>query len=718
VIIREGLIFTKNKRNKFMPDPSIHYRTCNLCEAMCGLAITYKDKEILSIKGDKADPFSRGHICPKAVGLKDIYEDKDRLKYPIRRTADGWERMEWEAAFDYVAERLKEVQAQHGDQAIGVYQGNPNVHNFGTMVYGPSFVRSLKTKNRFSATSADQLPHHFAGQQMFGHAMLLPIPDIDHTDYLIIMGGNPLVSNGSIMTAPDVGNRLRAISKRGGKVVVLDPRRTETADKMDEHHFIFPESDALFLLAMIHVVFEQGWENLGHLADHTDGLDALKDLAKAYAPEQVAEHTGLSATTIRRLAAEFCQAERAVCYGRLGVSTQSYGGLCQWLVNVLNTITGNLDHRGGAMFTLPAFDPIGMFGKKGKRPSFNRWQSRVRALPEFGGELPVAAMAEEITTPGDGQLKAMVTIAGNPVLSVPNGKQLEAGLDGLSFMLSIDIYLNETTRHADVILPPATGVEVPHYDMVFHALAIRNTSKYSPPLFAKEADQRYDWEIFNALTERMGGQMLPAQNPEQVLAQGLAAGTYANSGLDLEQLKANPHGIDLGPLQTCFPDRLLTADQRIQLAPAVFLADCDRLLQFKQEKTAAFPFRLIGRRHLRSNNSWMHNAYRLVKGRDRCTLLIHPSDAAQIGLKDQQEAQVSSRVGSLVIKVELSDEIMPGVVSIPHGWGHHRKNTQMEVAEQHPGISINDLTDQGRIDTLTGNAAFSGVPVNVALASA
>ena len=696
-----------------MPDPNIHYRTCNLCEAMCGLEITYKDKEILSIKGDKADPFSRGHICPKAVGLKDIYEDKDRLKYPIRKTADGWERMEWEAAFDYVAERLKAVQTEHGDQAVGVYQGNPNVHNFGTMVYGPNFVRSLKTKNRFSATSADQLPHHFAGQQMFGHAMLLPIPDIDHTDYLIIMGGNPLVSNGSIMTAPDVGNRLRAISKRGGKVVVLDPRRTETAQKMDEHHFIFPESDALFLLAMIHVVFENAWENLGHLADHTDGLDAIKTLAADYAPEKVADQTGLSATNIRRLAAEFCQAERAVCYGRLGVSTQSYGGLCQWLVNVLNAITGNLDQQGGAMFTLPAFDPISMFGKKGKRPSFNRWRSRVRALPEFGGELPVAAMAEEINTPGDGQLKAMVTIAGNPVLSIPNGKQLEEGLEHLDFMLSIDIYLNETTRHADVILPPTTGVEVPHYDMVFHALAIRNTSKYSPPLFEKEAEQRYDWEIFNALTQRMGGQLLPAQNPEQVLAHGLAAGTYAKSGLDLEKLKAHPHGIDLGPLQTCFPDRLLTADQRVQLAPTVFLEDCHRLLEFKHEKTAAFPLRLIGRRHLRSNNSWMHNAYRLVKGRDRCTLLIHPEDAAQIGLKDQEEAQVSSRVGSLVIKVELSDEIMPGVVSIPHGWGHHRKNTQLEVAEQHAGISINDLTDEGRIDTLTGNAAFSGVPVKV-----
>lgn len=696
-----------------MPDPNIHYRTCNLCEAMCGLEITYKDKEILSIKGDKADPFSRGHICPKAVGLKDIYEDKDRLKYPIRKTADGWERMEWEAAFDYVAERLKAVQTEHGDQAVGVYQGNPNVHNFGTMVYGPNFVRSLKTKNRFSATSADQLPHHFAGQQMFGHAMLLPIPDIDHTDYLIIMGGNPLVSNGSIMTAPDVGNRLRAISKRGGKVVVLDPRRTETAQKMDEHHFIFPESDALFLLAMIHVVFENAWENLGHLADHTDGLDAIKTLAADYAPEKVADQTGLSATNIRRLAAEFCQAERAVCYGRLGVSTQSYGGLCQWLVNVLNAITGNLDQQGGAMFTLPAFDPIAMFGKKGKRPSFDRWRSRVRALPEFGGELPVAAMAEEINTPGDGQLKAMVTIAGNPVLSIPNGKQLEEGLEHLDFMLSIDIYLNETTRHADVILPPTTGVEVPHYDMVFHALAIRNTSKYSPPLFEKEAEQRYDWEIFNALTQRMGGQLLPAQNPEQVLAHGLAAGTYAKSGLDLEKLKAHPHGIDLGPLQTCFPDRLLTADQRVQLAPTVFLEDCHRLLEFKHEKTAAFPLRLIGRRHLRSNNSWMHNAYRLVKGRDRCTLLIHPEDAAQIGLKDQEEAQVSSRVGSLVIKVELSDEIMPGVVSIPHGWGHHRKNTQLEVAEQHAGISINDLTDEGRIDTLTGNAAFSGVPVKV-----
>ncbi|MEZ5039850.1 MAG: molybdopterin-dependent oxidoreductase [Saprospiraceae bacterium] len=690
-----------------------HYRTCNLCEAMCGLEIQVEDKQVLTIKGDKADPFSRGHICPKAVGLKDIYEDQDRLKYPIRKTANGWEQMEWEAAFDYVAAQLKGVQQKYGDNAVGVYQGNPNVHNFGTMVFGPNFVRSLKTSNRFSATSADQLPHHFAALQMFGHASLLPIPDIDHTDYLLIMGGNPLVSNGSIMTAPDIGTRLRAISGRGGKVVVLDPRRTETAQRADEHHFILPETDALCLLAIIHVIFEERWENLGQLADFTEGLAEIRSLALAYAPEVVAAETGISPETIRQIAKNFSQAERAVCYGRLGVSTQLYGGLCLWLVNVLNIISGNFDQPGGAMFPLPAFDQIGMFGKKGKALNFNRWQSRVRGLPEFAGELPVACLAEELLTPGEGQIKALVTIAGNPVLSIPNGKQLEKALDSLDFMLAIDIYLNETTCHADVILPPTTGLEVSHYDIVFHSLAIRNTAKYSSALFEKEANQRHDWEIFKALTKRMGGTAVPAQNPEQVLAFGLQSGPYAPQGLTFEQIVAQPHGIDLGPLQPCLPGRLFTTDQRIQLAPAIFLNDLERLNQQNHEKTAGFPLKLIGRRHLRSNNSWMHNVYRLVKGRDRCTLLMHPNDADKLEIKPEQLVNITSRAGTLTIKVELSDEIMPGVVSMPHGWGHDRSDTRLTVAAEHPGLSLNDLTDEHRIDSLTGNAAFNGVPVKV-----
>lgn len=696
-----------------MPDHQTHYRTCNLCEAMCGLEITYQGQEVRSIKGDKADPFSRGHICPKAVALKDIYEDPDRLKVPIRKTANGWEEMEWEDAFDYVVERIQQVQEKYGKQAVGVYQGNPNVHNFGTMVFGPSFVRSLNTKNRFSATSADQLPHHFAGQQMFGHAMLLPIPDIDRTDYLLIMGGNPLVSNGSIMTAPDIGKRLRAISRRGGKVVVLDPRRTETAEKVDEHHFIYPEADVYFLLSMIHVVIVEGQLELGHLLEHTDGLEEIKKLVADYSPEQVAVRTGLDAKTIRRIAREFCGADRAVCYGRLGVSTQVYGGLCQWLVNVLNAITGNLDRPGGAMFTTPAFDSIKLMGKKGKPPAFNRWQSRVRSLPEFGGELPVAALAEDMLTPGEGQLKAMVTIAGNPVLSVPNGKLLETGLAQLDFMLSIDIYLNETTRHADVILPPTTGLEVSHYDMVFHALAIRNTSKYSAPLFPKTEQQRHDYEIFRALTKRLGGSEVPAANPEQVLAYSLGLGDYAQEGLTLNRLKEHPHGIDLGPLQTCLPDRLMTADSRIQLAPPSLLQDSKRLHLPASKKTPQYPMQLIGRRQLRSNNSWMHNSYRLVKGGDRCTMLLHPEDGRRLGIEDGQVAEVHSQVGSLKIKVELSDEIMPGVVSIPHGWGHHRAGVGLRVAAAHAGKSLNDITDQNRIDPLTGNAAFNGVPVRV-----
>jgi len=689
------------------------YRTCPLCEAMCGLEITLEGQEVKTIKGDKKDPFSRGHICPKAVGLKDIHEDPDRLKYPMKRTSDGWEQISWEQAYEEVIEGFKSIQAKYGDNAVATYNGNPTVHNYGSMLFSPNFIRALKTKIRFSATSVDQLPHHLAGMTMFGHPLLMPIPDIDRTDFWLIMGANPIASNGSIMTAPDVANRLKAIKERGGKVVVIDPRFTETAGKADQHIFIRPATDVWLLLGMIRYVLVRDLVDLKHLEAHIDAaeIEELKQLVSPFHIGLVTEKTGIKEETIRELIKEFTTAKSAVCYGRMGLSTVKFGGLSQWLINILNILTGNFDNPGGAMFTSPAFEVVRPNQKA--QMKFNRWQSRVRGLPEHLGELPSATLAEEILTPGEGKIRAMFTCCGNPVLSTPNGGQLDKAFSQLDFMVSMDIYLNETTKHANIILPPATGLEVGHYDVTFHYLAIRNTAKFSQPVLEKEEGTKYDWEIFSELTKRLKGipasQKIPELTPEMIVDGALRKGS---SGLTLQDLKDNPHGIDLGPLESRLPDYLLTEDKKIKLIPDIFAKDLERLLQQAPEGDKK-RLLLIGRRHLRSNNSWMHNSHRLVKGKNRCTLMIHPKDARKRGLIHGENAVVMSRTGMITLPVEITDRIMKGVVSIPHGWGHNRKGTKMRVAEAHAGVSVNDITDELLVDELTGNAAVNGVPVVV-----
>lgn len=699
-----------------MENNNTHYRTCNLCEAMCGLEIKHSSGEIISIKGDTKDVFSKGHICPKALALEDLYHDKDRLKTPLKRTDSGWEEISWKEAFDEVSRNLKSIQKKYDNNAIGVYRGNPNVHNLGLMLYGSPFIKSLQTQQRYSATSVDQLPHHIASLLMFGHQMMIPIPDIDRTDYMLIIGGNPAVSNGSMMTAPNFSGRLKAIKKRGGKFIVIDPRFTETAKIADAHFFINPGKDAFLLLAIIHVIFNEGLERLGKLASHTNGLEEIKTIALDFSPEKVAESVGISAKEIKHIAREFTSAKTAVCYGRMGVSVQEFGGVCQWLINTLNTITGNMDIEGGALFTLPAIDLVGMASKTGRTGSFNRRQSRVDKLPDFAGEYPVATLADEILTEGDGQIKAMITIAGNPVLSTPNGKQLEKALESLDFMVAIDIYLNETSKHAHIILPSTTGLETAHYDLIFHQLAVRNTAKYNETLFDRKENQRHDWEILNALTERMTGQKNPA-TPEMMLDYLFANSPYVNEKISIEKLKENPHGIDLGPLKPCLPNRLFTKDKKIELAPELFLKDLERLHQefntAKTDKRTELPFALISRRHLRNNNSWMHNSALLMTGRERCTLLIHPDDAEQLNIENHQHVRVTSNIDSLEIPIEISNEMMRGVVSIPHGFGHHRTGTNIKLAQENTGVSINDITDNKSIDSLTGNANLSGTKVKI-----
>ncbi|HET6855200.1 MAG TPA: molybdopterin-dependent oxidoreductase [Pyrinomonadaceae bacterium] len=713
-----------------------HFRTCNLCEAMCGVAISVQANGTLRIEGDAEDVFSHGYICPKAVALQDIHYDPDRLKHPVRRTENGWRQIGWDEAFDEVADNLKRVQAKYGRHSVATYVGNPTVHNYGSLLFLPGFIRSLHTRNRFSATSVDQLAHHFAAFFMFGHQLLLPIPDLDRTEFLLILGGNPAVSNGSLMTAPDVAGRLRAIRARGGKVILVDPRRTETARIADQHIFIRPGTDVLLLLALLNVIYAENLARPDRLTEFTDGVEIVRKLAADFSPETTAAITGVRAEQVRELAREFANAKTAVCYGRMGVSTQEFGGVCQWLINVLNIITGNLDRPGGAMFTKPAFDAVGAPEAVAPRGSYGRWHSRVRKLPEFGGELPVAALAEDILTPGKDQIRAVVTSAGNPVLSTPNGRQLDRAFAGLEFMASVDFYINETTRHANIILPPTASLEHDHYDLAFHVLAIHNTAKYSQPLFAPQENTRHDWQIFLELQTRMESkgvrEQLLAKTKRAVVARffppsrlvdlALRFGPYGNklnpfsSGLTLAKVKESPHGIDLGPLESCFPDRLRTDNRLIALAPEILVKDIERVktrLLASNGNHGPHDLLLIGRRQLRSNNSWMHNSERLVKGPPRCTLLMNPDDAADRDIIAGQQVQVHSRTGSIKIPVEISQDMMRGVISIPHGWGHDRAGVQLGVAEQHAGASINDLTDDQSIDALCGTAAFSGTWVSV-----
>jgi anaerobic selenocysteine-containing dehydrogenase len=707
-----------------------HYIACNLCEAICGLEIRLEDGKIKSIKGDKQDPISKGHICPKAVALQDIHNDPDRLREPIKRTADGWQKIPWEQAFDEVTEGLKSIQHQHGKDAVAIYLGNPTVHNLDAMLFGPMFYRSLRTKNRYSATSVDQLPEQLVSLLMFGHSLLIPLPDLDRTGFHIIFGANPVVSNGSLMTAPGVTKRLKAIRERGGKLVVVDPRRTETAAIADSHLFIKPGSDVFMLLAMLNVVFDEQLQTLGTVSDFTSGMDEIEKLVQDYPPEKVAAITGVDARDIKTLVKDFCAADSASCYGRIGVSTQEFGTLTQWLITVFNIVTGNLDIPGGSMFAKPAFEVItaSSSGKKGFADHF----TRVRKLPNFNGEFPVAALAEEITTEGEGQIRALVTGAGNPVLSTPNGNQIDGALSGLEFMVSIDIYLNETTRHANIILPPLTTLERSQYDLAFQALAIRNGAKFSQPVFKAGKEQRSDALIYSELGWRMQGgnwwaktrgrlkkEIIQYLGSEWIINKRLKQGPYFKShGLNLRKLKKNPHGIDLGPMQPCLPERLFTSDKTINLVPEECLADLQKLdktvlANATISKASGFDLRLIGRRDPRTNNSWLHNSYRMVKGKKRCLALIHPQDAKSRNLQDGDMALVSSRVGAISIPVSLSDEMMPGVISIPHGWGHQVDGVELSVASEHAGVNTNILTDDYFLDSLSGNAALNGVPVSL-----
>jgi anaerobic selenocysteine-containing dehydrogenase len=738
------------------------YRTCPLCEATCGLELTLDADRIVSIRGDAQDVFSHGFVCPKGAALKQLHEDPDRVRTPLIKDSDAFRPATWDEAFARVDERLSPILAADRN-AAAVYLGNPNAHNLDGLLYGRVLLKALSTRNVYSASSVDQMPKQLASALMFGTGTTVPVPDVDRTQHLLMLGANPLASNGSLMTAPDMRGRLRALRARGGRLVVIDPRRTRTAEEADEHHFIRPGTDALLLFGLVHVLFAEDLARPGDkLTQLSDGIEEVRRLAEPFSPEAVATACGIPAEEIRRMARELAAAPAAAVYGRIGTCTQEFGTLASWLVDVLNVLTGNLDREGGAMFPLGAAGHSNASGEpgRGRGARIGRFASRVRGLGEIFGELPVACLAEEIDTPGEGQVRALITLAGNPVISTPNSARLDAALESLDFMVSVDVYLNETTRHADVILPAPSPLRRSHYDLALYMFAVRNIAHYSPPALEPDPALPDEWvtllrlagvaagmgpdadvaavdegvarlaitrEIDTAgspLSGRTQDEVLamlePRVGPERLLDLMLRAGPYGDGfgarpdgGLTLAQLEDAPHGLDLGALTPRLPDALRTRGGMIELAPEPLVADVGRLREALTRAGDGGPV-LVGRRHLRSNNSWMHNLPMLVRGPAQCTLHVHPDDAERYGLADGEPAMVRSRTGRVEAQVEITDAVMPGVVSLPHGWGHDAPEARLSVASAHAGTNSNLLSDELLIDALSGNAVLNGIPVTLA----
>ena len=731
---------------------TIHHRICPLCEACCGLEVRTRGEQVVGVRGAADDVFSHGYICPKGYALKDLHEDPDRLRTPLLRRDGRLQPASWDEAFAEIERRLPPLLQAQGRDAVALAVGNPAAHKMGLLLYFARLARALGSKNVFSASTLDQMPKQLACGWMFGHWLSIPVPDIERSQYLLVIGANPMVSNGSMWTVPDFRAKAKALRARGGRLVVVDPRRSETAAVADAHHFIRPGADVFLLAALVHTLFDEGLVRPGRLAEHVNGVDEVRAAVQPFAPERVAALCGIEALTIRQLARELAAATSGCVYGRIGTCVQRHGTLNSWLVDVLNVLSGHLDEPGGAMFPkAPAFaaNTLGKPGS-GRGITTGRHASRVSGAPEVFGELPMVCLAEEIEAPGPGQVRALITVASNPVLSAPGGARLAAALQGLDFMVSVDIYLNETTRHAHVVLPGLSPLQESHYDVAFPQLSHRNQARYSAAVFEPPAGQPPEWQTLLRLAaivrgqgagadlqalddewmaedlRRLAGEQAPQlqralagrRGPERLLDLALRGGPYGDqfglqpNGLNLARLQAAPAGVDLGPLQPRVPEVLRTPSGRIELAPPPLLAELLRALAELDD--AAPELVLIGRRDVRSNNSWMHNLPTLAKGPFRGTALLHPTDAARRGLADGQQARLSSAHGSVLVQVELSDTLMPGVMSLPHGWGHDQPDTRMALAAQRPGANLNQLMALDARDPLSGNAVLNGVAVRLA----
>lgn len=704
---------------------NIHYSFCNLCDSCCGIIIEHDNEKILSVKGDKEHPLSKCQVCPKCLALMDIHNDPDRLRTPVKKTDNGWKKISWNEAIHETGRRIADIQRRYGNDSLAFYFGNPVAHNYSTLLTILPFISGLRTKNIYTANSVDAWPRLLVSILLYGNQALLPVPDIDRTGYFLILGANPAITHGSIMTAPDCIKRLKDIQRRGGKIVVIDPRRSETARIADEHYFIIPGTDHLLLLAIINIIFKEKLIKLNHLQNKIDGLNELKQIVSEFSPENVSRSVGMRGETIYKIAREFTTARNAVCYGRMGVCVQETGTISTWLIDVLNIITGNLDSPGGAMFTTPAVDLVSLAKFLRKTGWFGRVKSRVNKFPDLTGELPVAAIYDELETPGNGQIKALITLSGNPVLSIPNSRRFERALKNLEFMVSIDFYINETTRFADIILPPVTYFECDHYPIIELATAVRNIAQYSPALFTGSMNSRGEWEILmeiekeiashrgliHHITGNLKYNFIRKVGPRRMLNLLLKFGPHK---LSLKKLQNFPHGIDLGPLKPRLEEELNSTNKRINLVPELIKHEIENIKKkLSEAQKSVNTFKLINRRHLLSMNTYLHNFPRLLKGNNRCTLLMNPEDAKKLNIADGELVQVRSRTGAIEIPVEITDEIMQGVVCIPFGWGHGRDGVKLGIAFRNPGVNINDITDEKIYDSISKTSAVNGMSVTI-----
>ncbi|GAA4037951.1 molybdopterin oxidoreductase family protein [Parerythrobacter jejuensis] len=687
---------------------TIHHRTCHICEANCGVLVEMDGREVVSIKGNPDHVLSRGHICPKATAIADLQDDPDRLRRPMKRTAEGWQELDWDTAFREIAAKVAELEGQQARSAF--YRGNPGAHDYALSTQSGYLQRAVGARGTFSASTLDQIPHHYAQFQMYGHVSLAAVPDIDRSQLIVIVGGNPVASNGSLWTVPDFRKRVKEMQARGGRLVVVDPRKTETARIADAWHPVRPGTDTALFIGILQCVLAQGDTLRPGLAELVDGSWAkVKPMVDTFDLDDLAQHCGMPADTIRALAAELASGKSSAIYGRMGVSVCEFGAVNQWLIQLINLATGNLDREGGTMFPQPLLDLVGQVG----RGSLRTVETARGTLPSVMSEIPTVAFADELTRDDEQRIRTLFVIAGNPVLSAPDGRRTEDALAGLDLMVSMDMHITETSRHAHYILPPCGPLEKDHFTFFFGPLAVRDFGAYSPATLEMEEGAKADWEIASELAQAIlsakGKQVPNLPTPREQLDAMLQA---SPAGMTLAEVEAQPNGVDLGPLKPCLAERLLTEDKKIHAAPDPLLEDCARFAE-TLDTTPAGSLSLIGRRHVRSNNSWLHNSKRLVKGPDRCTLMIHPIDAKERGLQDGDLASVVSRIGAVEIAIEITEDIMPGVVSIPHGWGHHREGVSWQTAADHAGVSLNDLTDPERFDRLTGNAVLNGTPVTV-----
>jgi formate dehydrogenase len=707
---------------------------CRICEPLCGLRVTVEDGKVARIRPDPDHPLSAGFACPKGIAMTDVQNDPDRVLHPLRRRDGGFERVSWDEALDEIGTRLGRILDERSGPALGWYMGNPGAFSYSHPLWVKALLDAVGSPHWYTASSQDVSNRFAASAFLYGSPFLLPIPDLARTDLLLMVGANPLVSHGSVMSAPRVKDQLHAITERGGRVVVVDPRRSETA-RAFEHLAVNPDSDAWLLLSLLHVIFAGGLEDALAIERQASGTEALRALAAKHPPEVTEERTGVPAARVRELARDLARAEHAAVYGRTGSCLGRNGTLVSYLLDALNVVTGNLDREGGAMFGNPpiAFDKVADRIGAG---TYGKVRSRIGGFPEVLGALPASLMAKEIRAPGEGQLRALFVSAGNPVLSVPNGDELEAAMRELDLFVSIDLYVTETNREADFVLPATTFLEREDFPLPFLPLFTTPFVQWTDPLVEPAGEARQEWEVIEQIAKRVGvvpsssrlgrvlGRIGLKLSPQRLMDLLLRTGSKGDwfglrrGGLSLRKLRDNPHGVVLAEhLEPgVLPDKIRHRDKRVRLDPPEIIEDAGRLAA-RNGRDPEFPLRLIGLRELRSHNSWMHNARLLMRGGRVHAARVHPDDAEDHGIEDGEPCRISSPHGSIELPALVTDEIVAGTVAVPHGWGHQRGG--WSVAREAGGANVNALSssEPEDLERLAGMAHLNGIPVRIELAS-